>query len=143
MAGELVPLVLLPRHTTLASLPDASSFFTTTAMDVTPYVTAIVTVWRGVVVGTSATSVSAPAPPTFKVWFEESTDQVVWSMCGGSPNGGDPGVATTSNPYKYGPGQHQFIVGLNKRWFRLKVQLYNANNVASCYAVGYLERRLP
>jgi hypothetical protein len=136
-------LVLLARHTTLAGLPNASSYFTTTAIDVTPYVTAIVTVWRGVVLGLNATSGTAPAPPTFQIWFEESTDQVVWSTCGGSPNGGDPGTASSAGSYHYDPGQHQYSIVLNKRWFRLKVQLYSATNVASCYAVGFLERRLP
>src|SRR3989304_1558448 len=83
MAGELVPLVLLPRYTTYAGKVNADQYFTTIAMDVTQYTSAIVNTWRGKIVG--------PTTPGFKAWFRESTDQVVWSLCDGAP--GDPGPA--------------------------------------------------
>ena len=71
MAGELVPLVLLPRYTTYGG----DSTFTTIAMDVTDYETAIVNVWRGKLIGTA---------PGIGFTFQESTDQVTWSTCTGT-----------------------------------------------------------
>lgn len=141
MAGEYVPLVLFPRHTTLAGLT-VNGDFTTGAMDVTPYSRAVVTTWRGKIVG-PAPSDSNPATPAFLVWFEESTDQMTWTLCAGSPNGGDPGtVAGTTPDFRYEAGQTQYPVSLTKRWFRLRVRLFAAANVASCWAVGFLERRV-
>lgn len=124
MAGELVPLVLLPRYTTYAGLI-AGDWFTTIAMDVTQYSSAIVNVWRGLIVGS--------ATPSFKVWFQESTDQVSWFACTGSNPNGD-----AVNPN----AETQFTLTITKRWFRIKVQLGGADNVVSCWAVGFLEERL-
>jgi hypothetical protein len=125
MAGELVPLVLLPRYTTYAG-KITDSYFTTVGMDVTQFEYAIVNFWRGKIVGTAGT-------PEFTVWFEESTDQSVWSECTGSPPGGDdPGENT----------EVQWVLTLKKRWFRVRIQLGEADNVVSCWAVGFLEERL-
>ena len=127
MAGELVPLVMLPRYTTYAGKV-TSAYFTTIALDVTQYESAILNVWRGKIVGTAET-------PPFKMWFEESTDQDTWSVCTGSPgdtSGGDPGEGTET----------QYTLTLKKRWFRVKIELQNADNVVSCWAVGFLEERL-
>lgn len=124
MAGELVPLVLLPRYTTYAGLL-SGEWFTTIAMDVTQYSSAIVNVWRGLIVGS--------ATPSFKVWFQESTDQVSWFACAGSNSSGD-----AVNPN----AETQFTLTITKRWFRIKVQLGGADNVVSCWAVGFLEERL-
>jgi hypothetical protein len=126
MAGELVPLVLLPRYTTYAGkiTTPAIQYFTTIAMDVTQYETAIVNVWRGNMIGST---------PSFTIWFEESTDQVTFSACTGSNPSGDA-VSEDS--------ETQFTLTLKKRWFRIKVLLGAANNVASCWAVGFLEERL-
>ena len=130
MAGELVPLVLLPRYTTYAGKV-GSDYFTTIAMDVTQYETAIVNFWRGNIIGT------APTPPTepILVKFEESTDQVSWSECAGSPDG-------STIDYPNENVEIQYTLTLKKRWFRIKVQLYSATNVVSCWAVGFLEERL-
>lgn len=129
MAGELVPLVLLPRYTTYAGKPSSgNTYFSTIALDVTQYQNAILNVWRGKLVGTAAT-------PPVKFWFEESTDQDSWSVCTGSPggaSGGDPGENAET----------QYVLELKKRWFRVKVELGNADNVLSCWAVGFLEERL-
>lgn len=127
MAGELVPLVLLPRYTTYAGKPASGiQYFSTIGMDVTAYQNAIVNTWRGKVVGSTT--------PGFTIWFEESTDQNVWSACTGSPggaSGGDPGENAET----------QYTLTLKKRWFRVRVQLGGADNVASCWAVGFLEER--
>ena len=144
MAGDLVPLVLIPRYTSLAGLMGSGSEFTTTPIDVTPYQTALVTVYRGVVVGTNPAPATPPTP-VVKLWLEESTDQSVWSPTG--PTGFDPGTLVTDSVgpplvQHYAAGQTQYIVTLGRRWFRMRVVLFNANNVVSCYATGFLERRL-
>lgn len=120
MAGELVPLVLLPRYTTYAG----DTNFTTIAMDVTQYENAILNVWRGKIVGTTGS-------PAVTFTFEESTDQDSWTTCSGT-SPGDPGENSEA----------QFTLTLKKRWFRVKVVLGNADNVLSCWAVGFLEERL-
>lgn len=53
MAGELTPLVLLPRYSTYVG----ESTFMTIAMDVTEYEMAIVNCWRGKLLGTAPTFV--------------------------------------------------------------------------------------
>jgi hypothetical protein len=117
MAGELVPLVLLPRYTTYAG----DSEFTTIAMDVTDYTTAYVNAWRGVLLGTT---------PTFAIVFQESTDQQTWTTCTNG-TGGDPGEETEA----------QYTPTLKKRWFRAKVTLTGTAPVATCWAIGFLELR--
>ena len=81
MAGELTPVVLLPRYTAYVG----ATTFTTIGMDVTNYSKALVTVWRGPLVGTSA---------TIGFTFEESTDQNSWSTCTGVSPSVDPGADT-------------------------------------------------
>jgi len=36
----------------------------------------------------------------------------------------------------------QYSLDLKKRWFRVKILLGGADNVVSCWAVGFLEERL-
>ena len=120
MAGQLVPLVLIPRYTTYSGNQE----FTTIGMDVTSYETVIVNFWRTALIGTG-TAIS--------VYFEESTDQNAWSVCAGSPAQPVDPTAATETQYSY---------TLAKRWFRLRVVLPNANNIMTCYAVGFLEERL-
>jgi len=117
MAGELVPLVMLPRYTTYAG----DSTFTTVAMDVTDYQKAILNVWRGKLVGSG---------PTFDISFEESTDQDSWTVCTNG-SGGDPGTETEA----------QYTPDLNKRWFRVKITLGGSSPIATCWAIGFLEMR--
>ncbi|NUN52306.1 MAG: hypothetical protein HUU06_05905 [Planctomycetaceae bacterium] len=126
MPGELTPLVMLPRYTTFAGLPSTGSgpyYFSTIAMDVTEYSSAILNVWRGKLIGT------AVAP---KFTFQESSDQVVWTTCGGTTADFDPGENAET----------QYTATLTKRWFRIILELGNANNVLTCWAVGFLEQRL-
>jgi hypothetical protein len=118
MAGELVPLVLLPRYTSYVG----QSTFTTIGMEVTDYANAIVNVWRGKLTGTS---------PTFGVTFEESTDQSNWTMCAGTTANADPGQEMEA----------QFTAQLTKRWFRIKVVLGGTTPAATCWAIGFLEMR--
>jgi hypothetical protein len=118
MAGELVPLVLIPRYATFAG----DGTFTTIAMEVTEYTGALVNVWRGKLLGTT---------PTVSFVFEESTDQVSWTDCTGG-GAADPGEGLEA----------QYTPTLRKRWFRIKVTLTGTDPVVTCWAVGFLERRL-
>lgn len=118
MAGELVPLVLLPRYTTYAGTGN----FTTIGMDVTEYDSAIINMWRGPAVGTGV---------TFGATFEESTDQDNWTTCGNTTANSDPGASTEA----------QYKPTLTKRWFRVKVAVAGAGPVVSCWAIGHLVMR--
>jgi hypothetical protein len=122
--GELTPLVLLPRYTTYVGASTAGKEFVTIAMDVTDFQNAIVNSWRGKLIGSS---------PTFALTFQESTDQVTWSTC------------TGTNVSAYDPGEElegQSVAALTKQWFRIKVVLGGTNPAGSCWAAGFLERRL-
>ena len=128
MAGELVPLVMLPRYTVLAGEQD----FTTIAMDVTEYQNAILNVWRGFVHPVAAGPVDGG---TFEIRFEESTDQVAWSECTVTATAGPPWDPTANN-------EAQFTAALRKRWFRIRVTLgSNDDAYVSTWAVGFLEQR--
>jgi len=125
MAGEVVPLVLLPRFTTYAGRPGSGSVaFATIAMDVTEYSSAIVNVWRGKIIGTET------GTPPVKFNMEQSSDQLNWTTAGPSADF-DP----TENV------EAQYTATLTKRWFRITVALGHASNVVSCWAVGFLEQR--
>ncbi len=120
MAGELVPLVLLPRYTTYAGADD----YTTIGMDVTAFHKAIVNVWRGV-------DVASAGSVTFGANFEESTDQDNWTACSVTPASS---TVTASS-------EVQFTVTITKRWFRIKVSVAGTDPVVTCWAVGFLEAR--
>ncbi len=121
MAGELVPLVMFPRFTTLVG----DSVFVTVGMDVTNFSSAIVNVWRGALIGTGT--------PGVKFYFDESTDQVTWTTCSGTSGSGQAPSAGN---------EAQYTATLTKRWFRIRAELGNADNAVSCWAVGFLEDRL-
>ena len=117
MAGELVPLVLIPRYSTYVG----AHTFTTIGMEVTDYSKAIVNVWRGALSGTS---------PTFQVSFEESTDQSNWTVCTGG-TASDPGSDT----------EQQYTATITKRWFRIVIVLGGTDPAVTCWAIGFLELR--
>lgn len=118
MAGELVPLVLLPRYTTYVG----AGTFTTIGMEVSDYSKAIVNAWRGKLIG---------AGPTFAVTFQESTDQQTWTTCSNTTANSDPTEDT----------EEQYQPDLNKRWFRVQVDLGGTDPAATCWAIGFLEMR--
>ena len=89
MAGELTPLVMLPRYTTYAGATE----FTTIAMDVTEYSSVILSVWRGPI-----NFESGGAAGTFAITLQESTDQVNWTTCTGTTANSDPGENTDDGP---------------------------------------------
>lgn len=119
MAGELVPLVLLPRYSTFSG----ATVFTTIGIDVSDYESAIVNVWRGNFIGTG--------PPTFGITLEESTDRDEWAACSGATADYDPGGAT----------EGQLTAALKRRWLRAKVTITGTDPSVSCWAVGFLELR--
>lgn len=128
MPGQLVSLVLIPRFTTLAGGAGGASGFITTPIDVTRYQGAIVTTWRGSLIGTAA-----PVPAAaLKIALEESNDQQYWTLCDGCPGG-------------FGPIENEqlkFTINFTKRWLRLRTGLLSADNVVSCYVTGFLQERM-
>jgi len=120
MAGIYVPLVLLPRYTTLCGANGTS--FTTIAMDVSDYEQAVVSFWRAA--GLNLTSLA--------ITFQESMDQQNWSTCGGGAFA-DPGALI----------EGQFSPVLTKRWFRINLTLTAgmAEAVVTCWCIGFLMQR--
>ena len=118
MAGDYVPLVLIPRYTSYVG----AGVFTTIGMEVQDYSKAVVNVWRGNMTGTT---------PTFGVTFEESTDQSTWTTCGGTTAMSDPGAVTEA----------QYTAVLTKRWFRVSLTLGGTDPAVSAWALGFLEMR--
>ena len=120
MAGELVPLVMLPRYSTFAG----ATTFTTIAMDVTEYSKAILNVWRG----------PMSVGDGFALRCQESTDGTNWSDC----------VPVSPTTWPVDPGadtEAQYEAELRKRWFRVELIVTGSDPTVSCWAVGFLERR--
>lgn len=111
-----VPLVLLPRYSTLAG----ASTFSTTAVRVDDYDEAQVFVWRGLLAATC----------TFRITLQDSMDQQLWTDL----FMGDPGAETEAT----------YTVPLTRLWFRAQVVLGGtppAFPSVSCYALGFLVSR--
>jgi hypothetical protein len=116
MAGTLVPLVLLPRYTTLSG----ATTFTTIGMDASEYEKAILSFWRSSGANLSSITIN----------YEESIDQSNWTTCSGGAFA-DPGANTE--------GQHQPTI--TKRWFRISVTLTGAGATTSVWCIGFLQMR--
>lgn len=117
MAGTFVPLVLIPRYTTLAG----ATTYTTVGMDVSDYEKAVVSYWR-------SAGVNLLGAPT--VLFQESTDQLNWTTCAGGPFT-DPGANSEA----------QYQPELTKRWFRISVELATADTAVTLWCIGFLMQR--
>jgi hypothetical protein len=117
MAGMFVPLVLMPRYTTLAG----AAIYTTVGMDVSEYEKAVLSYWRSAGVNLATVPV---------VLFEESTDQITWTACAGGPYL-DPGANAET--------QYQPV--LTKRWFRINVTLATADSAVTLWCIGFLMQR--
>lgn len=119
MAGVYVPLVLLPRYTTLCGATGTD--FSTVAMDVSDYDKAVVSFRREA--GLALTSLT--------IHFEESMDQQNWTACSGGPFA-DPGAGV----------EGQFSPGLTKRWFRIRLTVTTGSTaVLTCWCLGFLVQR--
>jgi len=119
MKGQLVPVALLPRYSSFFG----AAAYATAPMNVEAYCKGTMTLWRGPLPGTST--------PTFKAYFEDSHDGVVWTPF--NPSGEDPGEDVA------------MVVrfDLQRRWLRVRVVLGGTDPAVSCFAVGNLELRNP
>lgn len=113
MAGQAVPMVLIPRYTSFVG----AGTFTTVPLPVADYAQAHVTFWRGRCTGGS-----------FSAVFEDSHDAVTWSNCLGTTT--ITSVDTCGN----------WDIPLERRWFRVRIAL--STSAITCWATGLLERRL-
>jgi len=117
MPGQLTPVVMLPRYSSFAG----ATTFTTIAMDVSAYQSAVLSVWRGPLEGTSVAFTC-----------EESADQHDWTTCAGTNvSAWDPGSGA----------EGQATANLRKRWFRVKIVLVGTDPKVTCWSVGFLEER--
>ena len=118
MAGLLVPVVFLPRFTGLIG----STGFYTLPIDVAAYYELRLSLWRGPIVGTGT---------NFGVTASESIDREHWSAIAGGSNL-DPGT----------DDEEEYVLALSKRWLRLLVQVGGTNPGTTCWAAGYLVKRV-
>ena len=119
MAGELVPVEMVPRYSTYCGATD----FLTIAMDVSRYSAGQLTAWRGPAVGTT---------PTFGITCQESSDGVTWATCADSTADTDPGANT----------EVALAPTFSRRFFRIKITLGGTSPVATCWISGFLEQRV-
>lgn len=121
MAGELVPLVLVPRFTTYVG----GAVYTTVALDVSAFGTLHLATWMGPLIGDAGTGAAVTA----------AAIQI-------SEDGDDWETLVSMIP---GANQHHLLLApLMKRFLRARVELAaDANNVVAvtCWSTGYLERR--
>ena len=115
MKGTLMPVVVLPRYTSLLG----GGTFTTVPVDVSEYSAATLTLWRGY------TALGG----SFTAYFEDSHDALEWTVLNGS--GSDPG-ANASVIVRF---------DLSRRWLRARVVLASTDS-ATCWVVGALEERV-
>jgi hypothetical protein len=94
MAGQAVPLVVIPRYTSYVG----ANVFSTVPLEVTDYSMAHVTFWRG------------RCPTAFSAVFEESHDALVWFHA----------LGTTITSVDRSDNLH---IPLTRRWFRVRITL--------------------
>ena len=107
-----VPLVLLPRYTTLAG----PHTFTTTPIPVVDYAELEVAVWRGLIVGAGSVGFE----------MQESMDLATWYGIGGSDPGEDTEIIVTAS--------------ITRAWLRARIAVIGSCTV-SWYGLGALFRR--
>jgi hypothetical protein len=112
MAGQAVPLVLIPRYTSYVG----ANTFTTVPLAVSDYEQAHVTFWRG------------RCPGSFAAVFETSHDALVWTNALGTTT---ITAVDTSD---------RWDIPLDRRWFRIRIALGTTS--ITCWATGLLTRRL-
>jgi len=121
--GELVPIVLVPRFSSFFGAGE----YATVPLDISAFAGGGATLWRGKMVGTS---------PTFELYTESSHDGYAWF---GYPIGGG-GV-----PIPYDPGDDGSMevgVGLQHRYFRVRIVLGGTDPGVTCWLAGMLEYRV-
>ena len=121
MAGELVPLVMIPRFTTYVGAGD----YVTVPLRIDNYQSVKITVWRGKLVGDPVTGAGLSAI------FQTSNDAEVWTDVSMTP-------VTTAD------GSTLVEFATLERWLRLRLVLVeDANHIVALtlWAVGFLEVR--
>ena len=118
MSGQRVPLVMVPRYTSYVGPNE----FTTVPLDVSEYAKAVLTLWRGELVGDDGSTISAV--------FETSQDAKEWSPAH---------VAIES-----APGSDILDFELEDRWLRFRIVLVTPGHEVgiTCWAAGSLEMRI-
>ena len=114
MAGEAVPLVLIPRFTSYVG----NNAFTTVPLRVSDYSKAHITFWRGRLL-----------VETFSAEFQVSHDAYTWQ------NALSPPTVITSVD-----ACDSYSMDLNHRWFRIKIVL--SGSAITCWATGLLVKRV-
>jgi hypothetical protein len=112
--GEVDKVILLPRYTTLVGATD----FITAPINVRPYATANISVWRGEILGTN---------DSFTLIVQESPDLTEWKTLESfSTSAGDEDTEA---------------VAFTMDWIRVKVTLTGSDPSVSCWCVGEFARR--
>ena len=123
MAGELVPLVMIPRYTSYVGAGE----YSTAPMEVSAYSTVYLGVWVGFLRGSDAT----PTAATLSIILEGSQDADTWTDFNIAP-----AIAS---------GYSVIEMGLYRKWFRMKATLTGNSAIndcaVTCWAVGSFERR--
>lgn len=121
MAGELVPLVMIPRFTTYVG----ASEYLTVPLVVSSYQSVKITVWRGKLVGAPGTGAS------LNVIFQTSNDAEVWTDVSMS-------AITTAD------ASELVEFAMKERWLRVRLVLTEDTDsvvALTLWAVGFLEVR--
>jgi hypothetical protein len=123
MIGRQVPFILIPRYTSYIG----QGVYLSAPVDVSAYADAIVTVWRGKLVGGG----------TIKFVYQLSTDAASWADW--LPGPPDPA---------FDPGENTALtVGFacTQKWARMKVTLTEDGEpqAVTCWASGLLTERVP
>lgn len=116
MSGRTVPLLLVPRFTTYVREGE----FPSMGIDVAPFGSAIVQVWRGKLIGTT---------PAVAVRFEESMEDS-WSVCDGG---------TEFNPAE--DTVETKTLTFSKRLLRVVVALSGIDVAVTAHVFGHLVPR--
>jgi len=122
MAGEYVPLVMMPRFTTYIG----EATFETVALDVSEFEKLVLSVWRGPLLGNTGSGAS------LEITFETSDDNEHWA-----PFPYVPAITTAG-------GTTVVEVELLQRFLRSKVVLTKDGTdlvALTCWAAGHLDRR--
>lgn len=125
-SGLAVPLIRIPRFTGFVG----PGTYATAPLDASAYSAALVTLWRGPLVGDTGSGA------LFDCWFEESHDALTWTRIVPPPPA--PVITTVDTSNDLG-------VPLSRRWLRIVVQLTaDADDVVgiTCWASGILEKRI-
>lgn len=123
MAGELVPLVMVPRFTTYVG----AGVFTTVALDVSAFGAVHLATWMGPLIGDTGAGAALTSAE-----LQQSEDGEDWEIL---------------FPMIAGADQHDLVMSpLPRRYLRARIELAADTSsvvAVTCWSTGYLERREP